>query len=65
MVDVAGQPPSQTTRLVKEMVQKLFEEAKCYYSSGRTTNYENIFYLAVQVRDDLQGEMEIQPLDHL
>ena len=58
MMDVAGQPSSQTTQLVKEMVQKLFEEAKCYYSSNRTINYEDIFYLAVQVRDDLQGEME-------
>jgi len=58
MMDVARQPSSQATQLVKKMVQKLFEEAKCYYSSERTINYEDIFYLAVQVRDDLQGEME-------
>ena len=60
MEDVAWQPSFETTQLVKEMVQELSKEAECYYSDteGRTTNYEDIFYLAVQVHDDLWGEME-------
>lgn len=59
-VDFAEQLSSQRTQLVKDIVQKLSKEAECYYSDteGRTTNYEDIFYLAAQVHDDLWGEME-------
>ena len=58
--NIAGQPSSQTTQLVKDVVQKLSKEAECYYSDTKrqTTNYEDIFYLAAQVHDDLWGEME-------
>ena len=58
MGDFAGHPSFETTELVKEMMQKLFEEAECYYPPDKTINYEDIFYLAVQVRDHLWGEME-------
>ena len=59
-VDFTKQSPSQTTQLVREIVEQLSKEAECCYSdtTGREPNYEDIFYLADQVSGYLRGEMK-------
>ncbi len=53
-------PPNGVLRLVTSMVRRLHAEAVRYYSgtAGRPTNYEDIYYLASQVRDELSGDLE-------
>lgn len=59
-IDGNDEPPTELLRLVNRMVGRLHEEAKRFFSAypDRSTNYEDIYYLARQVSDDLSGEME-------
>ena len=49
-----------TARRVNCMVRWLHAEAECYFSARnwRPANYEDLFYLAKQVYDEVMGEME-------
>ena len=53
-------PPVGETLLANCMVRHLHAEAELYYSTyaERRANYEDLFYLAQQVSDDLSGELE-------
>ena len=59
-IDGSVEPPTELLRLINRMVGRLHEEAKRYFSAypERSTNYEDIYYLARQVSDDLLGETE-------
>lgn len=53
-------PPTEASLFVNSMVRRLYAQAERYYSTlaERRTNYEDLFYLALQVSDDQAGEME-------
>ena len=55
-----AKPPCCATLIANSMVRRLHAEAERYYSAyaERRTNYEDIYYLAKQVSDELSGEME-------
>ena len=54
------EPSPVVLKLVKSMVRRLHAEAERYYSAygERPTNYEDIYYLALQASDELSGNME-------
>lgn len=56
----AKKTPTEDMLVVRSMARLLHAEAERYYSiyAERQTNYEDLFYLARQVSDDLGGEME-------
>ena len=58
--DNKDESPPVVLQLVKSMVKGLHAEAERYYSEYaiRPTNYEDIYYLARQARDELLGNME-------
>lgn len=53
-------PPTGTPLFANSMVRRLYAQAERYYSTlaERRPNYEDLFYLALQVLDDQAGEME-------
>ena len=59
-IDADDKPPTALLRLVQSMVEQLRAEANPCYSStaGKSANYEDIYYLARQVHDELSGETE-------
>ena len=55
-----AEPPTRETLLANCMARRLHAEAERYYSTyaEKRTHYEDLFYLARQVSDELEGEME-------
>lgn len=55
-----AEPPTKETLFANSMVRRLHAQGEHYYSTyaERRTNYEDLFYLALQVWDDQVGEME-------
>ena len=53
-------PPAEASLIANRMARRLYVQAERYYSTltERKTNYEDLFYLALQVWDDQAGEME-------
>ena len=53
-------PPAEELLVISSMARLLHAEAERYFSTyaERQANYEDLFYLARQVSDDLDGEME-------
>ena len=57
---LGAEPLTGETLLANCMARRLHAEAERYYSTyaERRTHYEDLFYLARQVSDELEGEME-------
>ena len=53
-------PSTEASLFANSMVRRLYAQAERYYSTlaERRTNYEDLFYLTLQVSDDQAGEME-------
>ena len=55
-----AEPPAEESLSANSMARRLHAEAERYYSTyaERRPHYEDLFYLARQVSDDFEGEME-------
>ena len=54
------EPLSGVVLLARSMVRRLYAESERYFSAhaGRSSNYEDIYYLARQASDELLGEVD-------
>ena len=57
---LGAEPPTGEALFANKTARRIHAHAECYFCRyvGRRTNYEDLFYLARQVLDDLEGEME-------